>query len=149
MTHPPTPKDSLPPVARRRGVVAVIARQAKLLVIQRSRHVRAPLAYCFPGGAIELGEAEPDAVVRELREELGVAVAPIRPLWRALTPWNVDLSWWLAELHEQAVVVPNPLEVEQACWLATHEIRALPGLLESNLQFLDALDAGHFAIDGL
>src|SRR6516162_4199427 len=83
---------------RRRGVVAVVVRQGRLLVIRRSQSVVAPGTVCFPGGGIEPGESELDALVREIGEELGSRAVLIRPLWRSVTPWNVALSWWLAEL---------------------------------------------------
>ena len=94
------------PLARR-GVVAVIVDQGRLLVIRRSRHVVAPGAYCFPGGAIESGESETAALIREIQEELGVCVRPLRPLWQSITPWNVHLTWWLAAV-EDAQEAPEP-----------------------------------------
>src|SRR5437899_2455576 len=78
----------------RRGVVAVVNRGGRLLVIRRSQQVVAPGAICFPGGGIEAGESETDALVREVQEELGVAVMPLKRLWQSVTPWNVDLAWW-------------------------------------------------------
>lgn len=128
----------------RSGVVAVIPRQDRLLVIRRSQLVRAPGRYCFPGGGIDAGEDEQVALIRELREELNVTVRPERRLWTSITPWSVSLAWWLAELPTEAEPQPNPLEVESVHWLSTSEIRLLPELLESNHQFLDALDRGEF-----
>ena len=80
----------------RRGVVVVVLRDERFLVIRRSQHVRAPGTHCFPGGHIEPGESESDAARRELLEELAVETTPLRLLWRSITPWNVELAWWLA-----------------------------------------------------
>ena len=77
--------------APRRGVIAVIVRDERFLVIRRSQHVVAPRAFCFPGGAIEGLESEPQALVRELREELGVDVTPRERLWASVTPWRVAI----------------------------------------------------------
>jgi 8-oxo-dGTP pyrophosphatase MutT (NUDIX family) len=139
MTH-----DSDLPLPPRRGAVAVIVRQERLLVVRRSAHVEAPGAYCFPGGGIEPGESEADALRREIAEELGVEVLPVRRLWRSLTSWNVDLCWWLAELHASQALAPDPREVESVHWLTIDELRAQGGLLESNLAFLDAHRRGEF-----
>ena len=128
-----------------RGSVAVIVRRGRLLVIRRSQRVVAPGAFCFPGGGIEPDESEQEALVRELREELGVAVRPQRRLWRSITPWRVQLAWWLADLDPEAQPVPNPAEVESVHWYTPEELARLPGLLETNRQFLQALDCG--AID--
>jgi len=127
------------------GVVAVVIRGERLLVIRRSRHVRAPLMHCFPGGAIEPGEDEPAAVRRELCEELALAAMPRRLIWRSTTPWNVALAWWLTEIDSAAVPVANPLEVESFAWLTAEEILRLPDLLASNSEFLAAWQNGQIA----
>lgn len=127
-----------------RGVVAVIPRAGRLLVIQRSQSVIAPGAYCFPGGGIHDGETEADALVREMNEELNVVATPNRCLWRSVTPWNVSLAWWLAELSESSVLRPNVDEVAEVHWLSPIEIRSLANLLESNHHFLDAWEGNEF-----
>jgi 8-oxo-dGTP pyrophosphatase MutT (NUDIX family) len=66
---------------RRYGVVAVILRDERFLVIRRSQQVAAPGKYCFPGGGIESGETESVALERELLEELNVAIVPQHCLW--------------------------------------------------------------------
>jgi len=130
----------------RRGVAAVIAREEHLLVIRRSREVVAPGAYCFPGGAIEPGESEEEAVSREIREELGVAIQPLGRLWQSITPWGVSLAWWDCELAPDAPIAPNPAEVESVCWCTPDEMARLPGLLQSNREFLDALAEGRITL---
>jgi 8-oxo-dGTP pyrophosphatase MutT (NUDIX family) len=132
----------LPPPIRKRGVVAVIIRGEQFLVIRRSQHVRAPGMYCFPGGGIEPGETEEEALVRELFEELAVAARPIRRLTESLTPWQVHLAWWLAEIEPHAALTPQPHEVESFHWFSAAEIRGLPNLLASNIEFLDAWTNG-------
>lgn len=126
----------------RYGVVAVVLREDRFLVILRSQHVRAPGMHCFPGGAIEPDESEHAAVRRELAEELNVDGVPRRLLWRSTTPWGVALAWWLAEIEAVAQPVANPLEVESFAWLTAEEIRRLPNLLASNLEFLTAWESG-------
>jgi len=56
----------------KRVVAAVIEREGKLLVCQRTRHQTMPLKWEFPGGKIEEGEQPRDALRRELEEELGI-----------------------------------------------------------------------------
>jgi len=56
----------------RRVVAALIVRDGKLLICQRTRHQTMPLKWEFPGGKIEHGERARDALVRELDEELGI-----------------------------------------------------------------------------
>jgi 8-oxo-dGTP pyrophosphatase MutT (NUDIX family) len=119
--------------------VAVVIRDGHFLVIRRSRTVVAPLAYCFPGGAIEPGESEEQALLREFREELCAEIRPLRHLWRSVTPWGVALTWWLGQLLPQSVPVANPAEVESLHWCTPEEMLRLPGLLASNRAFLAAV----------
>jgi 8-oxo-dGTP pyrophosphatase MutT (NUDIX family) len=134
------------PVGPRRGAVAVVVRQQRLLVIRRSRLVPAPRRFCFPGGAIEQGESETEALIRELKEELNVTVTPIRRLWTSVTRWQVRLAWWLADLPDDQTIVPSPAEVESVHWYTAEELAALPHLLESNRAFLAALAQGTFVL---
>jgi len=130
----------------RRGAVAVICREGQFLVIRRSQSVRAPGRFCFPGGGIEPGESEEQAMVREFREELGAEVRPVARLWECVTPWGVWLAWWQAEFLPGESPAANPAEVESIHWHTAEELLALEGLLESNLAFLSALSTGEIAL---
>lgn len=133
--------------AVRRGVVAVAVRQSRFLVIRRSERVVAPGMYCFPGGGIAENECEEQAVVREMREEVGVDVLPIRRLWRSVTPWGVPLAWWHVALPDDFTFGPNPDEVAFVGWMTLEELAARSDLLESNRQFLAALRVGEIVLD--
>ena len=124
------------------GVVAVIHSEERLLFIQRSARVRAPGWWCFPGGAVAAGEDEPGAVRREIREELGIQVEPVRRLWRAVTAWGVDLVWWEATWlpGRGTSLQPNSEEVARVAWLVPSEALALDRLLGSNRAFLRRLE---------
>jgi 8-oxo-dGTP diphosphatase len=143
---PIPPANNEPPIARY-GAVAVIVRDSRLLVIRRSQLVIAPGMYCFPGGGIEPGESEEQAVVRELQEELGCAITPRKRLWESVSSWRVHLAWWLAEFDDRSPLVPNPLEVESVHWFTLGELRKLPNQLESNLRFLEAVASGEIKLE--
>jgi 8-oxo-dGTP diphosphatase len=129
----------------RRGVVGVAARDGRMLVIRRARSVVAPLVYCFPGGGIENGESEQEALQREFREEVGVGFRPLRRLWQCVTAWKVELAWWLGEL-EPGRLFANPREVDSIHWLTPQEMAQLPDLLESNREFLDLIARGEITL---
>ena len=63
---------------RRDGAIQVVAgliyRNGRLLVCQRRADSAFPLKWEFPGGKIESGESDVDALGRELREELAIQV---------------------------------------------------------------------------
>lgn len=56
----------------KRVVAALLVRDGKILVCQRTKHQTMPLKWEFPGGKIEEGEQPRDALRRELEEELGI-----------------------------------------------------------------------------
>ena len=117
-----------------------------MLVIRRSQSVVAPLTYCFPGGGIEAGESEETALIREIREEIGVEVRPVRRLWQCVTAWKVELAWWLAELDQAARPIPNPAEVASIHWYTPAEMAQLPALLASNRLFLELIASGQITL---
>jgi len=57
----------------KRVVAALIVRDRKVLICQRTRYQTMPLKWEFPGGKVEPGEHPTDALRRELDEELGIA----------------------------------------------------------------------------
>ena len=58
----------------RPGVSAIIMTSAGLLLQQRNDN----FLWGLPGGAVEIGESVSEAVVREVREETGLEVSPVR-----------------------------------------------------------------------
>ncbi len=134
--------------SKRRGAIGVIAQDGKLLVIERSAHVRAPGKFCFPGGGIKDGESEQVALVRELQEEMNVTVRPLRRLWRSHTQSGVELLWWHAEMLLDEQPVPNPAEVADFSWMSPEEMIQHPQLLLTNREFLVALRRGAFSWGG-
>ena len=60
-----------------RVIAAVVEREEHFLVCQRPPHKRHGGLWEFPGGKCEPGEADTDAISRELREELGVEVLAV------------------------------------------------------------------------
>ena len=129
----------------RSAAIAVIFRGGKFLVIQRSMTVRAPGKFCFPGGEVEKGEHFAEAVVRELDEELGAKIQPIRPLWQSVAPSGCVLNWIHVQLNDEELAI-NEKEVASVQWMTATELAEHPEVLPSNLEFLQAFDGGVFTI---
>ncbi len=53
-------------------VAAIIERDGKILLAQRPAHADQPGLWEFAGGKVEPGETQPQALARELQEELGI-----------------------------------------------------------------------------
>ena len=80
-------------------------------------------------------------------EELGISVQPIRSIWRSRSPSGVELFWWQAIVEPNQSIQPNANEVAAVHWLNIHQIRRLPNLLASNVQFFESLEQGEFKLD--
>ena len=112
------------------GVLAVVRRGERLLMVQRSKPPR-PGVWGFPGGAQELGETLFEAASRELREETGVE-AHARDVLTVLDFINRDgegrvaYHWALvAVLLEWRAGDAAPLDEAFAVeWLGLEQIRA-------------------------
>lgn len=109
-------------------------------MVRRAAHVeRAPLKVGFPGGEIEPGESQAQAVIREAVEELGVEVSPLECVWRCEPldrPW---VLWgWVAELLSN-VITPNPREIAEVLWLTAEQGATHPDGLTTNAPFFAAL----------
>lgn len=88
-----------------------------LFEVRNRRLKRQPGEICFPGGAIEPGDASPrDAAVRECCEELGLAsraVSVIGPLDPFVSGSHVLVHPFLGTLSDDAVITPDPGEIEE------------------------------------
>jgi 8-oxo-dGTP diphosphatase len=58
------------------AVSAAIARDGKVLLVRRARPPANGL-YSLPGGVVETGETLHEALLREVREETGMAIEPL------------------------------------------------------------------------
>ena len=59
-----------------RVVAAVIQRSNQYLITQRRPSAVLPMLWEFPGGRVEPGESDADALKREVRHRLGVEIEP-------------------------------------------------------------------------
>jgi 8-oxo-dGTP diphosphatase len=110
---------------------------AKILICRRRADPPHPLKWEFPGGKIEAGESPEAALVRELREELGIEAQTGRELSRyefAYPGKNpillifIELAGWQGEIQN--------LIFEAVVWEKKANLRTYD-FLEGDAPFLD------------
>lgn len=87
----------------------------------------AGLLYEFPGGKLEPGENAQDAIIREIREELGCAIRPVRmltPVRHGEKERIIRLIPFLCRLGPGAL--PRPLEHESLGFFSRRTLEKLP-----------------------
>ena len=116
-------------------VAAVLVNgQGQLLLARRPSGKDLPDQWEFPGGKLEAGESEAEALVRELREELSLSLTPsdLQPLPFAIDhefpKFFVHIPLFEARVESAAVW---GAEGQEICWLPVENFAAmdiLPGI---------------------
>jgi 8-oxo-dGTP diphosphatase len=117
-------------------VGAVIKDSTERLLLIRRGHEPGKGLWSVPGGRIEDGESDADALVREVREETGLVVTPGRLIGAVRRPSGTagsvfDIRDYAAEVTGGALVPGD--DADDAMWAGPSELGSLPmtpGLLE-------------------
>jgi 8-oxo-dGTP diphosphatase len=118
--------DDRPPALLLVAAAALVDPDGRVLVQQRTNGALAGL-WEFPGGKLEPGETPAVALVRELREELGIDVetACLAPAAFASEPLGAR-HLLLLHVCRKWKGVPRPIEAAGLRWLRPVELHALP-----------------------
>jgi 8-oxo-dGTP diphosphatase len=123
-----------------RVVAAVVRRDGRVLITRRKDGATRGGLWEFPGGKVEPGEAEPDALRREIREELGCAVDVGDLLLRHRHRYpdlEVELAFYASALP--AGEEPRALGVAEIAWAAAGTLASYP-FCEADVAVLPRLD---------
>jgi 8-oxo-dGTP diphosphatase len=103
---------------------AILVERGRVLITQRKRGSHLEGAWEFPGGKVEPGEDPRDALVRELREEVGVevAVGDIVEATFHRYPGKAVLLLFYAALRLPGSPDPEPLDVADVRWAAQGDL---------------------------
>lgn len=121
------------------GVLGIIREDGRLLMIQRAGTVRVPFAWCFPGGHIEDGETQQQALVREMQEEIHVEVEPGELLMTQTKHDGALVLYCWSAMIRSGTPRPNLREIADLRWLTPHEIRTMPQVLPGTTDILDVI----------
>jgi ADP-ribose pyrophosphatase YjhB (NUDIX family) len=113
------------------AVSAAIIRDDKILIVRRAR-APARGVYTLPGGGVEIGETLHAAVVREVREETSLEIAPLaligyREVVRRDAAGRVSAHFVILPFVARWIAGEPVLndELTEAHWLAPHELDGL------------------------
>ena len=122
---------------RLRVVAAALFDGGRVLLAERPAGKHMAGWWEFPGGKVASGESDAQALVRELREELGVDAQPateIMTLTHEYPDRVVDLVLW----RVSAVGVPRGLDGQQLKWVDCDALES-ERLLPADRPFIAAL----------
>ena len=122
------------------AVAAILERGGRFLLGKRSPHKTAPGYWCPISGRIEPGESQADAVVREVREEVGLTVRAIEKVAECDThDGHAVIHWWRVEALDAAPARLANDEHSELVWATVAEMKRLePVFLEDVEIFADA-----------
>jgi 8-oxo-dGTP diphosphatase len=113
----------------------------RVLIAQRPAGKALAGRWEFPGGKLHAGEEPYDALVRELREELGVEVAAARRLLRYSHPYPERVVWLDLWVVSEWSGEPHGLDGQALRWVAPGRLHE-EDILEADAPMVAALATG-------
>jgi 8-oxo-dGTP diphosphatase len=109
-----------------RVVAAVMAKDDRYLVTQRRPTAVLPLLWEFPGGKVEAGETDLEALKREVMHRVGVEVEP----GAQISSVSHEYEHYTVELHLYDCRItrgePSAVNVHQFRWVESDDFDRLP-----------------------
>lgn len=137
-TAPDVEHDTAPRKCIEVAAGCLVDADGRVLIAQRPVGKIAAGQWEFPGGKIEVGETAREALVRELREEIGIEVQGARPLICVTHDYSdrrVRLDCWKVTRWEGA---PAGREAQALAWVTSQTISDYP-ILAADAPIITAL----------
>ena len=116
--------------------MAIIRKDDRFLLIKRGETIPAAGYWCPVSGKVEAGETQAEAVAREVKEEIGLDIAPIKKVSETLTDTKLyRLHWWTTTVLSGEPRIMNH-EVAEIKWLTRDELKALHPVYEADIEIL-------------
>tara|TARA_B100000530_G_scaffold336730_1_gene292421 strand:- start:6090 stop:6503 length:414 start_codon:yes stop_codon:yes gene_type:complete len=110
------------------SAVALIDSVDRILLGRRPIDKPMPGLWEFPGGKINLGETPEEALIRELKEELGIdtkesCLAPIAFASHRYDEFHLLMPLFVCRVWEG---IPHPIEGQELAWVTIADMRNYP-----------------------
>jgi NAD+ diphosphatase len=116
--------------------VIVLIRKGKEILLARSPNFP-PYMYSLIAGFVEPGESAEAAVVREIREEVGIEVKNITYFGTQAWPFPNSLMIGFTAEYDSGDIQPDGLEIEDAKWFSVENLPELPGKISIARKLID------------
>ncbi|HUL38243.1 MAG TPA: NAD(+) diphosphatase [Thermodesulfobacteriota bacterium] len=107
------------------AIIVLVERGGKLL-LARSRHFM-PGMFSVLAGFVEPGESLEEAVVREVREEVGIDIKDIKYFGSQPWPFPHSLMIGFTATYAGGEIIIDDTEIEEAGWFTTDSLPRIPG----------------------
>ncbi len=110
------------------SAVALMDADGRVLLTQRPEGKHLAGMWEFPGGKVEAGETPEAAIIREIKEEIGVdlcdsCIAPLTFVSHQYDDFHLLMMLYISRNWEG---IPQPLEGQQLMWRRANDMHALP-----------------------
>jgi NAD+ diphosphatase len=116
--------------------IIVLVERGRELLLARSRHFL-PGMYSVLAGFVEPGESLEEAVAREVKEEVGLAIKDIRYFGSQNWPFPHSLMIGFAATYAGGEISLNDEEIETADWFTADTLPPIPGKISIARKLID------------
>jgi NAD+ diphosphatase len=130
------PKCGLLHFPRLAPAIIVLVERGNELLLARSRHFM-PEMYSVLAGFVEPGESLEEAVVREVREEVGISVKNIKYFGNQPWPFPHSLMIGFTATYAGGKISLDDSEIEDAGWFTADNLPRIPGKISIARKLID------------
>jgi NAD+ diphosphatase len=116
--------------------IIVLVERGNELLLARSRHFM-PGMYSVLAGFVEPGESLEEAVVREVREEVGISVKEIKYFGSQPWPFPHSLMIGFIAAYAGGEISLDDSEIEDAGWFTADRLPRIPGKISIARKLID------------
>ena len=117
------------------AVIVLVEREDKLLMA-RSRHFASGM-YSVLAGFVEPGESLEEAVIREVKEEVGISIKDIQYFGSQSWPFPHSLMIGFTATYGGGEISMDDAEIEDAGWFSVDKLPPLPGKISIARKLID------------